>query len=398
MEPADRYLILKPCGAARDVPKELLPYLDTVRRTSVWRALGLPVKLDEYGYPSHDYPPRGRLGTCRFFTALESDSLIAEAIRTGKRAVRHPLAVFDYVLAGCDLSEFPNLPEDVKAYCQGNLLRVNGELEKALPLLEQACSLNPDEVRYREVYYPLRLVLGDLSSIQDELAYFERDMDSIVHAGRFDAWIKALIAAQEYSTARQIISLVDMALSRLVEGSMTPRFYCQQKGDWYAYKRVQFRKKAEKFMLRIQKLEEKGAHAVARNKAQSNRDVPSSHSESAKAILATDVEEVLYNFAHGCFAGKREEEPLDLSEEDCFFAILINGPLRLLEVHQLPSKHKHLLRELLTQYIMFLEMNQGLPFPTSFLDGSSKEQLGPPLLQYIHEHRWPFPQMLPLKQ
>lgn len=262
MKSTDPYLMLHPRCLVSEAPKKLLPYFDTVRRASAWHSLGFQVKLDEYGYPS-----RGTSKTYNFSLARESDPLIAEAIRTGKKAVRHPLPVFDYVLAGCDLSEFVDLPDDVKAYCQGNLLRVNGKPEQALPLLERACRLNPDEVRYREVYYPLRLGLGDLSSIQDELDYFERDMDSIVHTGRFEEWMKALIAAGDYSAARQAISHVDEALARLVDGSTTARFYTPQKTDWYACKREQFVKKADKFLSRIQKLEEKAARPTTKSKA-----------------------------------------------------------------------------------------------------------------------------------
>lgn len=116
--------------------------------------------------------------------------------------------------------------------------------------------------------------------------------------------------------------------------------------------------------------------------------------QSASILRGADVGEVLYNFTQYCFVGEKGEEPLDLSAEDYIFARLINGPLTVLEVHQLPSKYRRLLREVLTQYIIFLEINRGLPFPPEFLAGSSKEQLALPLLQYIHEHRWPFPQML----
>ena len=116
--------------------------------------------------------------------------------------------------------------------------------------------------------------------------------------------------------------------------------------------------------------------------------------QSAADIQGAEVVEVLYNFTQYCFIGEKDEEPLDLSAEGHVFARLINNPLTVLDVHQLPSKYRRLLREVLTQYIMFLEMNRGLPFPPEFLAGSSKEQLALPLLQYIHEHRWPFPQML----
>lgn len=391
MNTPDPYLIFRPRPLLRDLPRKLLPYAETVRRASDWAALGLTVNLDSYGFPL-----RESSSTYSFSLARESDPLIAEAIRTGKKAVRHPLHVFDYVLVGCDLSEFVELPEDVSAYCQGNLLRINGRSEDALPLLEQAVRLNPDEVRYAEAYYPLRLSLGDISSIEDEFACFERDMDSVIHTGRFEEWMKALIAAGQYRYAREIADRVDMAISRLADGTVTARHYGQQKPDWYAYKREQFVKKAEKFLSRIQKLEAKAAR-TSPTKSRGSRTHPNS-AATVSALRGTNVSELLYNFTQRCFIGEAATEPLDLSAEGYVYERLASGPLSLLDVHQLPSRYQRVLREILTQYIMFLEMNRDLPFPPNFLEGSSNEQLGSPLLLYINEHRWPFPQLLSPRQ
>lgn len=392
MNTPDPYLIFRPRPLLQDLPKNLLPYAETVRRASAWAALGLPAKLDSYGFPL-----RESSSAYSFSVARDSDPVIAEAIRTGKRAVRHPLHVFDYVLLGCDLSEFIELPEDVRAYCQGNLLRINGKSEEALPLLEKAVRLNPAEVRYGEAYYPLRLSLGDISSIEDEFACFERDMDSVIHTGRFEEWMKALIAVGQYRYASEIIARVDTAISRLADGTVTARYYGQQKPDWYAYKREQFLKKAEKFRSRIQKLEAKAARAST-PKSKGSR-AHSKHSESAmSALRGTNVSELLCNFTQRCFIGETATEPLDLSAQGYVYERLASGPLSLLDVHQLPPRYRRVLREILTQYIMFLEMNRDLPFPPDFLGDSSNEQLGIPLLLYINKHRWPFPQLLSPRQ
>lgn len=392
MNTPDPYLIFRPRPLLKDLPKNLLPYAETVRRASAWVALGLPAKLDSYGFPL-----RESSSAYSFSVARDSDPVIAEAIRTGKRAVRHPLHVFDYVLLGCDLSEFIELPEDVRAYCQGNLLRINGKSEEALPLLEKAVRLNPAEVRYGEAYYPLRLSLGDISSIEDEFACFERDMDSVIHTGRFEEWMKALIAVGQYRYASEIIARVDTAISRLADGTVTARYYGQQKPDWYAYKREQFLKKAEKFRSRIQKLEAKAARAST-PKSKGSR-AHSKHSESAmSALRGTNVSELLCNFTQRCFIGETATEPLDLSAQGYVYERLASGPLSLLDVHQLPPRYRRVLREILTQYIMFLEMNRDPPFPPDFLGDSSNEQLGIPLLLYINKHRWPFPQLLSPRQ
>ena len=88
----------------------------------------------------------------------ESDPFIADAMHTGEKAIKHPVSVFDYVLASGEWSEFVDLPDDVTAYCQGNLLRINHKNEEALPFLEKACLLNPDPFKYRGFYYALPTV------------------------------------------------------------------------------------------------------------------------------------------------------------------------------------------------------------------------------------------------
>lgn len=157
-----------------------------------------------------------------------------------------------------------------------------------------------------------------------------------------------------------------------------------------------YKERQHKIEQRLEKQKEKAAgRATPKLTAKNATSVKRSAPQPEVNPLGADVGGLLYHFSQYCFVGEKSEEPLDLSAEDYIFARLTNGPLTALDVHQLPSKHRGLLREILTQYIMFLERNPGLSFPAGFLDGSSKETLAPTLLQYMHKHRWPFPQMLP---
>lgn len=388
----DRYLILKPRCSISKSPKDLLPFFETVRRISEWQALGFQIKVDEYGLPK-----RGLSKDYDFFVAHENDKLIADAILTGKKAINHPLPVFQYVRAGCDLNDFCNLPNDVEAFCRGNLLRINGQLEQALPFIEKAIQLNPNEVRYREVYYPLRHSLGDLSAIFDEFSCFENDIDSLIHLGRVEEWIKSFISIGDYSSARQIILKVDIAIGNLADGSVTAKFYTRQKHDWYAHKRDQFNKKSEKYLARIDKQEKKSMQ-TGKQKSKpscSGSKIKDNVMIQTPFLSGNQVCELIYNFTQSCFIGEEIEKISDISDQEYVFHRFLHGPLTALEVHQLPVSYQRLIREILMQYIIFLQMNQDLPFPYDFLEGSTNEQLGEPILGYIYEHRWPFPQMLP---
>jgi tetratricopeptide (TPR) repeat protein len=113
-----------------------------------------------------------------------------------------------------------------------------------------------------------------------------------------------------------------------------------------------------------------------------------------RTLSGSEVNEVIYNFTQRCFIGEREPEDLDLSQEEPLFKRLAAGPITQVDAHQLPQGQRRVFRELLTQYIMFLEMNKQLPFPPDFLTDSSYDELGTQLLEYICHHKWPFPQML----
>lgn len=166
-----------------------------------------------------------------------------------------------------------------------------------------------------------------------------------------------------------------------------------------------FKGREKKIQERLKK--KAAAEKAASKKASAKRKVKqtssakpestiASHIDSTRdeVLNASDVTPVLVNFSQRCFMGEDSSSVLDLSAATFVFERLSTGPVTVQEAHALPPKYKSVLRELLTQYIMFLEMNRDLPFPPDFLTGCSADQLGGELLAYICEHQWPFPQML----
>lgn len=158
-----------------------------------------------------------------------------------------------------------------------------------------------------------------------------------------------------------------------------------------------YMERQRKIEQRAEKRDKGKARSYAVTKT-SPKTIDQTAPQVSATILGSDVGEAIFNFTQRCFTGEGSKEPIDVSAENFVFARLASGPLTVIDVHRLPSKYRRLVREILTQYIMFLELNRSLPFPPDFLDGTSHERLCPPLLQYICEHRWPFPQMLTSKQ
>jgi len=241
----------------------LLPYLETVRRASAWRALGFEVTLTSFGWPELD---RSKDHQFRLTNDLKID--VDEAMRTGSKVLTHPLRVYDYFWAGCPLSEFGFLPRDVIDYCEGRLLQDHGYDADALPFLESAVRLNPAEVRYREPYYPLRLRLGDLSAIAEECAYFCNDIAHVV-PDRFDQWAKALIKANQLPDVRAVADQVRSHFERLcltvgVADIVVEHRYSEQSAAYLRAKRAQFERVYEKVLARVEMIEAKAAAKSAR--------------------------------------------------------------------------------------------------------------------------------------
>jgi hypothetical protein len=120
-----------------------------------------------------------------------------------------------------------------------------------------------------------------------------------------------------------------------------------------------------------------------------------SKSIEAAIIAAEDMQEVIYNFTQRAFiGGDIKKVPFDQSKTYEVMSLLNADSLSQADLAMLPVKIQRVIYELLTQYIMFVSMNPQLLFPPRFLQGSNENQLGAPLLSYIRENQWPFPQML----
>lgn len=116
-------------------------------------------------------------------------------------------------------------------------------------------------------------------------------------------------------------------------------------------------------------------------------------------ITANAVVEPLYYFSQMAFHDKTERMK-EISFSHGVATRVIErlkqaGALSIKEVLEMPEPEMRVIYELMTQYIMFLTMFQDLPFPPDFLCGTNEVQLGRPLLEFLVERKFPFPQTLP---
>ena len=109
---------------------------------------------------------------------------------------------------------------------------------------------------------------------------------------------------------------------------------------------------------------------------------------------ASKFQIVLFDFVRQCFDGQGTSGPPKYSQQDGLFARLSDGDLTVSSVRNLNPVHRDLLRELLIQYLMALQINQLDSFPDNLLVGSDGTRLDRGMLDYFCLRRWPMPQLV----
>ncbi len=248
--PTDPYLRFN--GPAYDsTPRELIPFIDTIRKECEWENVGFEIKKDKYG----NCKPFVKKGLWFRLTALVfADHIKLKAIETGKKCTTDPTGVMLLIKQGCAYDDFVYVSEDVKAYCEACKWYDQKQYEKALQQIKRAFELKPDETLYANLLFEIRLILGDKSTIDDEIKYYANDMDSMVHTGRAYKWVKFLVVQRDFNKASGVINTVISALDDLAVGRRENRRYGgKQNSNWYRYKKDQFNKKIASLQKRIEK-------------------------------------------------------------------------------------------------------------------------------------------------
>lgn len=114
-----------------------------------------------------------------------------------------------------------------------------------------------------------------------------------------------------------------------------------------------------------------------------------------KKVTSSDVQEVLFHFLQHAFIGEPAADhrrPTPEIEEWLFARLEMPEALTVQELSQWPMPCKDALRELVSQYLIFVSMFKHLPYPAIFLDGCTALRLEPMVLAWFAQRRWPFPQ------
>ncbi len=128
----------------------------------------------------------------------------------------------------------------------------NNNHDKALSQIRNAFELKPQESLYATLFFKIRLAMKDETSIDEELKYFENDIDATIHSGRVYKWIRFLVQQKKNGKALQLIQLVNQLLDAQISGKRKSKIYGSQNSSWYSYKKEQFNKKIEKTKSKLE--------------------------------------------------------------------------------------------------------------------------------------------------
>jgi hypothetical protein len=230
-------------------PREFISFIDTIRKESEWSQTPFVVKKDKNG----NYKPIVKKGLYFGFSrVLSADSNELLSIESGKKCTKYPWNVYPLIKQGCRYEDFVLLTQDVISYCESLILLEVGKKEEALMQIRKAFQLQPEEYRYASLCFEIRLQLNDESAIDEELKYYENDIDSLVHTERVFKLIYYLTRRKKNVRALQIIKLVNQLLDELIDGRRQNKIFGGQKADWYTYKKEQFNKKIEKTRTKLE--------------------------------------------------------------------------------------------------------------------------------------------------
>lgn len=228
---------LHPLKGGKHAP--FLAYYERIHTYEEWVTLGFEIGLDKQGRITQK---KGK--TLHHFSRVWGRGATEqEAIDTGTRHVTHFYPMLDYVRLGVPFDDFVSHPQHYRDFCLASLEEEQGRIDVAIDGFRNALEAAPDEVRYAERFYQLRVECGDVSAPAQELDYFANEVSSMIHSERVYAWTKLLLSNKQHAAAAGILRRTAQLLEDKVAGRLPKGRYSGEEASFVAYKRDQFRKK-----------------------------------------------------------------------------------------------------------------------------------------------------------
>lgn len=218
-----------------------LSHYGRVRTLEQWLILGFRVAVSDSGLVKQ---AKGK-NLYKFSRLWRLNSQEQEALSTGKRMVTHFFPMLDYVRAGVSVDDFVSHPGHYRDFCLASLAMERGEIDAAITGFQQALAGDPNEVRYAERYFTLRVARGDVQAPAEELVYFSNEVDSMIHSGRVYEWVKLLLANGCVADAAAALRRTAYLLEEKIAGRLPNGRYSGDDTSFVTCKRDEFRTKLD---------------------------------------------------------------------------------------------------------------------------------------------------------
>lgn len=254
----DKYFKIEGLGCFENTPLSLIPHLGRIYTGAEWEAIGLcPYSIEtafpdgdstwghgscmidgyHYGFePSLDFLIEDDLKSPLLKSERKTKEEWAVAIKQKKRHVQVPSDVYQLRRMSVSYDEISNLNEHVRLYAEGRLAMDRNDYPAAVRFFESALALSPKDNEYMQLHMEARVKSGDLTIIDDGLAYYINDMDCAAHCGDAESWLRlAMDTAMDHRLALDVALRVISGIEALIafKTDKTKRIFGAQRIFYY---------------------------------------------------------------------------------------------------------------------------------------------------------------------
>ncbi|MFC4633476.1 hypothetical protein ACFO3O_06135 [Dokdonia ponticola] len=219
-----------------ELPKQILKYVDIVKPISEWHKIGIKPKKGKYGKWKAIKRSERYFG---FYDAKLNKKEHKISLETGKRITKKPYFIKALNEQGIPLTDFVAYGEDLEYFIKAVDFFDNQEFENAQKEIDKALEIKRNE-DYKELKIDIEIKLNNEQVVDEEFNKYKFDIDSAIHTGKFNDWLKVLINNNKYDKVIHFINQANKTLEKLISGEIEPKIYGKQSSDYYEYKKKQF--------------------------------------------------------------------------------------------------------------------------------------------------------------
>ncbi|MNQ27229.1 hypothetical protein D3C85_404830 [compost metagenome] len=221
-----------------ELPKQILKYVDIVKPLSEWYEIGIKPQKEKYGSWKAIKRQERYFG---FYDANLKKQNHKISLETGKRITEKPYFIKALNEQGISLADFVVYGEDLECFVRAVDFFDNQDFVNAQKEIDNALLLKKTE-DYEDLKVDIEIKLNNEQVVDEQFEKYKFDIDSAIHSGQINSWLKVLINNNKYEKVISFIGTTNEILDKLIKGEIKHKIYGQQSSDWYEYKKQEFNK------------------------------------------------------------------------------------------------------------------------------------------------------------